>query len=192
MLPPPPRPPSGAPPPAAAPSTDNKPNLPAALRARLIARGVLKEDGTQGADGGGPAVNGSSGSGAPPPGAPPPGWPQQQQHPYQHQLPAPAPPPQEEPLLPGWSEAVCPTHNRPYYYNSTTGRCYTRAFARCCDGPTLPQSLSQLLRRFPRTARCERLAGACSMHSGTSARRAKTKPAAPALPTAPVSSGCMS
>ncbi|KXZ52794.1 hypothetical protein GPECTOR_8g181 [Gonium pectorale] len=103
MLPPPSRPPAAAG--ALPPSEPGKPDLPPALRARLIARGVLPADSQQQQAGAG-AVSATRSA------------------PATHYSSAPQPPApslQDEPLLPGWYEAIDPRHGRPYYYNPTTG-----------------------------------------------------------------------
>ncbi len=82
-----------------------KPDLPPALKARLMARGLLPIQGQSG-EHQGSAEAGPRAAGA-------------------HYASPPQPPQpalQDEPLLPGWLEAVDPRHMRPYYYNPTTGR----------------------------------------------------------------------
>ncbi|GIL47036.1 hypothetical protein Vafri_3871 [Volvox africanus] len=91
------------------PAEPAKPDLPPALKARLMARGLLPNQGQgqslavgQGQQG---AVEGKPAAAA-------------------HYAAPPQPPQpslQDEPLLPGWYETVDPRHGRPYYYNPTTG-----------------------------------------------------------------------
>lgn len=76
-----------------------KKQLPAALRARLLARGILKESEAQEAS---PSTNGVAATSA-------------------------TPTPSTPLLPPGWAEAVDPTYNHPYWYNHSTGeRRWTR------------------------------------------------------------------
>lgn len=82
-----------APQPANGDSGAGKKQLPAALRARLAARGIIKESENQ------EATPSSNGAAAP--------------------SPAPAAPSPSLPL--GWFEALDPTYNHPYWYNPSTG-----------------------------------------------------------------------
>ncbi|GLC37825.1 hypothetical protein PLESTB_001480500 [Pleodorina starrii] len=105
-LPPPPRPPP--PQQQQAPAEPPKPDLPPALKARLMARGLLpSQAGEQGA---GAAAEGRQAAAA-----------AAVAHHYASAPQPPTPSLQDEPLMPGWYEAVDPRHGRPYYYNPLTG-----------------------------------------------------------------------
>ncbi|DBB15166.1 TPA: hypothetical protein ACH3X3_004171 [Trebouxia sp. C0006] len=83
----------GAPQLANGDSGAGKKQLPAALRARLAARGIIKESEGQEAT---PSSNGAA-------------------------APSPAPAASTPSLPLGWFEAVDPTYNHPYWYNPSTG-----------------------------------------------------------------------
>ncbi|KAG2439337.1 hypothetical protein HXX76_004696 [Chlamydomonas incerta] len=98
----------------------NYDNLPPALRARLLARGVIKDappTPQQQPHHDAPA----HANGARPPLAPPPGPPPVVRAHYSSAPAPPTPTLAEEPLLPGWYESMDPRYMRAYFYNPTTG-----------------------------------------------------------------------
>ncbi|KAG2453478.1 hypothetical protein HYH02_001699 [Chlamydomonas schloesseri] len=136
MLPPPPRPPQhlqqqqqqpqqpatdGGAGSSAAGTSSNIDNLPPALRARLLARGVLKDPAPSQQPQAQHDAAPEHANGERPPLAPPPGPPPVVRAHYSSAPAPPTPSLAEEPLLPGWYEAMDPRYMRSYFYNPTTG-----------------------------------------------------------------------